>query len=194
MQKNFSLEVTPPNQIQRSKYACDDDWISQFLSQAKVGHIATHWDNQPFITPNLFWYDSEHKAIYFHTNIVGRLQANVVRHPEACFEACTSGKVLPSNVAREFGFQYESVVVFGKIHQVEEVGEKRRALDGLLRKYFPKMRPGKEYRPILDQEMKPTAVFALEIESWSGKRNWKEKAKQSSEWTPLDLELLAGID
>lgn len=185
---DHNLEMTPPNQILRSKYACDDDWISQFLSQAQVGHIATHWDNQPFITPVLYWYDSKSKTIYFHTNIEGRLQANVERHPEACFEACKSGQLLPSNFAMGFSFQYESVVAFGKIHLVEEVGEKRRALDGLLRKYFPKMEPGKEYRPILDQEMKPTAVFVIVIESWSGKRNWKEKAKQSTEWAPLALE------
>jgi nitroimidazol reductase NimA-like FMN-containing flavoprotein (pyridoxamine 5'-phosphate oxidase superfamily) len=194
MKMDYRPEVTPPNQILRSKYACDDEWVSTFLKQAQVGHIATHWDNQPFITPNLFWYDPDRRAIFFHTNIVGRLQANVARHPEACFEACNSGKLLPSNVAMEFGFQYESVVVFGKIHLVEDDAEKRRALDGLLRKYFPRMKSGKEYRPITDAEMKPTAVFAIEIESWSGKRNWKDKAKQSSQWALLDPEWLTGMD
>jgi hypothetical protein len=48
------------------------------------------------------------------------------------------------------------------------------------------MQPGVEYRPITEQELKRTAVYALAISSWSGKRNWPERAKQSPEWQALD--------
>ena len=42
---------------------------------------------------------------------------------------------------------YASVVAFGTIRVLEDDEEKRRALDGLLAKYFPALQPGKEYRP-----------------------------------------------
>jgi hypothetical protein len=185
MTKDYRLKTTPANAQRRPEYARDDEWIREFLRRAQVGHIATRWDEQPFITPSLFWYDPERHMIYFHSNITGRVRANAERHPEACFEACEAGKPLPSNVALEFSFQYESVIAFGKIQILEDVEEQKQALYGLIEKYFPKMTPGEHYRPIIEQELKRTSVYAIAVESWCGKRNWKERAVQSEAWTPL---------
>lgn len=188
MPKDYSLEATPPNAQRRAKYAMDDDWVRSFLQRAQVGHVATRWDEQPFITPTLFWYDPQRHAIYFHSNITGRVRANAERHPEVCFETSEMGKLLPSNVALEFSLQFESVVAFGKIRVVEDEAEQRRALDGLLAKYFPDMQPGEHYRPIVEEELRRTSVYAIAVESWSGKRNWKESADQSDQWRPLGEE------
>ena len=162
-----------------------DDWINEFLSRAPIGHVATRWEAQPFITPTNFWYDPARHVIFFHSNIVGRLRANIERHPQVCFEASEYGKFLPSNVALEFSIQYQSAIVFGKIRVIEDADEKRYALYGLIGKYFPGMQPGREYRPITDDELRRTSVYAIVIESWSGTRNWPDKAEQSDEWPPL---------
>jgi len=186
MPKDYSLTATPANEQRRLKYAQDDDWIRDFLGRVKVGHIATRWDEQPFITPTNFWYDPDRHEIYFHSNIVGRLRANLERHPEVCFEAFEAGELLPSNVALEFSQQYESVIVFGKVRILQDEEEQRQALYDLIEKYFPEMKPGIHYRPIIEQELKRTSVYAMSIESWSGKRNWKEHAEQSDEWPSLN--------
>jgi len=185
MAKDYSLDKTPANAIRRTDHACDEDWTRDFLIQAQIGHVATLWDDQPFITPVNFWYDPERHEIYFHTNISGRLRANSERHEKVCFEASKFGEFLPSNAALEFSMQYESVVAFGKIRVLEDNEDGRRALYGLIAKYFPGMKPGEHYRPITGMELKRTTVYAIEIESWSGKRNWKERADQSQEWQPL---------
>jgi nitroimidazol reductase NimA-like FMN-containing flavoprotein (pyridoxamine 5'-phosphate oxidase superfamily) len=164
----------------------DDDWIREFLASAQVGHIATRWEEQPFVHSNTFWYDPERHEIYFHTNITGRMRANCERHPQVCFEASRSGKLLPANTAFEFSFQYESVIAFGKVRLLEDAEEQCRALYGLISKYFPGMEPGEHYRPITDQELKRTSVYAIAIEGWTGKRNWKERADQSPDWPALD--------
>ena len=185
MPKDYSLDVTPANAQRRSENAMSAEWTREFLKRAHIGHVATRWDERPFITPTNFWYDAERHAIYFHSNLVGRIRANIERHAQVCFEASEFGDLLPSNVALEFSIQYESAIVFGRIRILEDVEEKRSALYGLLGKYFPAMAAGKEYRPITDQELKRTSVYAIEIESWSGKRNWPERAVQSDEWPPL---------
>jgi hypothetical protein len=185
MPRDYSLDRTPPNAQRRPKNACDEDWIRDFLSRARIGHIATRWDDQPFITPTTFWYDPDHHEIYFHSNIVGRIRANAERHPQVCFEASESGKLLPSNVALEFSIQYESVIAFGRVRVVEDREEQMRILYGLIAKYFPRMSPGEEYRPITEQELERTSVYAIAVDSWSGKRNWKERAEQSEDWAPL---------
>ena len=188
MAKNYSLEFTPPNEQRRLQYAQDDEWTRAFLERAQVGHVATRWDEQPFITPSLFWYDPDRYEIYFHSNIIGRVRANIERHAQVCFEASEMGKLLPSNVALEFSLQYESVIVFGKIRLIEAVEEKGRVLYGLIKKYFPEMEPGEHYRPITDKELQRTSVYAIAIDSWSGKLHWPERAEESEEWKPLGEE------
>ena len=47
---------------------------------------------------------------------------------------------------------------------------------------------GKDFRPITDKKTKRTTVYAIEIEFWSGKENWKERADQSDEWPTLGEE------
>ncbi len=94
--------------------------------------------------------------------------------------------MLPSNVALEFSLQYRSVVVFGTTRLVSDPQEARRVLYGLIKKYFPLMTPGQEFREITDKELRATSVYALQIEEWSGKENWKDRADQSKEWPPLE--------
>ena len=190
MPRNY--ENQSPAAFQRlPEYTRDDDWIRAYLLEAKVGHIASTWDSQPFLTPSTFWFDEENHRIIFHSNIAGRVRANIERNPKVCLEASELGKLLPSNVSLEFSLQYRSVVVFGTACILNDPAEQRAALYGLLRKYFPKMEAGKEYREITDKELRSTTVYAIEIESWSGKENWKERADQSDEWPALGEEWFA---
>ncbi|MEE8356525.1 MAG: pyridoxamine 5'-phosphate oxidase family protein [Anaerolineales bacterium] len=184
-EKDYSLDKEPANKQRLGEYVQEDQWIIDFLKETKIGHIATRWENQPFITPNTFYFDEDRKEIIFHSNIVGRVRANIERHPEVCFEASEYGRFLPSNIALEFSMQYESVICFGKIRVIDDDQEKKMSLYKLIEKYFPEMNPGKEFRPITDKELKRTSVYAINIKSWSGKRNWEEKAEQSEKWKPL---------
>jgi nitroimidazol reductase NimA-like FMN-containing flavoprotein (pyridoxamine 5'-phosphate oxidase superfamily) len=190
MPKNYDLSATPANAQRRREHARDDAWIRALLERAQVGHVATRWDDQPFITPTTFWYDEAQNAIIFHSNVAGRIRANADRHPRVCFSASEAGRALPSNVALDFSFQYRSVIAFGTIRVLADQDEQRRALYGLIEKYFPTMTPGQDYRPITDQELARTSVYAIMIESWSGKENWKAQANMSDEWPPLPDALL----
>ena len=190
MPKDYSLTVTPPNAQRRPENARDDAWTRDFLGRARIGHVVTRWDDQPFITPTTFWHDAERHEIIFHSSLVGRVRANSERHDRVCFETSEFGRFLPANIALEFSVQYASVVAFGTIRVLEGLDEKRRALSRLIGKYFPTMTAGQEYRPITDQELRRTSVYAIQIESWSGKENWPDQAEQSEEWQPLAAEVL----
>ena len=166
----------------------DDEWNAKFLNKIKVGHISTRDGNQPFINPTSFWYSKEDHEIYFHSNAVGRMRFNAENNPETCFECYRSGRLLPSNLALEVSFQYECVIAFGRIRVIEDIDEKRDVLNELLQKYFGEMRSGEDYRPITNNELKRTSVYGIKIESWSGIRNWEERADQAedNEWPDLD--------
>ena len=184
----YNPNKKPIQQSRRQELNMDDDWIKEFLNKNQVGHIGTRDGDQPFVVPTSFWYSPEHHEIYFHSNAVGRLRFNAETYPEACFECYSSGRLLPSNLALEKSFQYACVIAFGKVRVIQEQEQKRKVLNGLLNKYFGAMESGKDYRPITDNELKQTSVYAIKVESWSGKRNWPERADQAEEdeWPDLD--------
>ena len=156
MPRNY--ENQSPTAFQRRPHLTrDDEWIRAFIKEAKVGHIATSFNDQPFLTPTIFWYDEDNYQVIFH-----------------------------SNVALEFSLQFRSVVIFGTARIISDPVEARKMLYGLISKYFPKMTAGRDYREITDKELRATSIYAIKIEAWSGKENWDERAEQSDEWTPLD--------
>jgi nitroimidazol reductase NimA-like FMN-containing flavoprotein (pyridoxamine 5'-phosphate oxidase superfamily) len=185
MPRDYSNQT--PTAFQRlPEYIRDEEWIRSFLRQARVGHIASSRDGQPFLNPSTFWFDEANHQIIFHSNLAGRIRSNIEANPRVCFEASELGKFLPSNVALEFSLQFRSVIVFGIARLISDPEEARRVLYGLIGKYFPKMTAGKEFREITDKELQRTSIYAIRIEEWSGKENWKDRADQSDEWTPLD--------
>jgi len=176
-----------PTALQRlPEYQRDDNWIRPFLREAKVRHIASTRDNQPSMNPGTFWFDEANHQIIFHSNVAGRIRSNIESNSRVCFEAIELGKMLPSNVALEFSLQFRSVILFGTARILIDPDEMRRVMYGLIQKYFPAMRAGQEYREITDKELKRTSVYAIKIEEWSGKENWKDRADQSNEWHALD--------
>ena len=53
MPRGYSLDETPVNAQRIREHVRDDAWIREFLSRARIGRIATRWDDQPFIMPTL---------------------------------------------------------------------------------------------------------------------------------------------
>lgn len=187
MPRNYDLDRSLPTAHQRlPDYVRDDKWIVDFLRRGQIAHIATVRDNQPFVTPSTYLYDEADHRIIFHSNIAGRIRANIEQHPQVCAEVSELGRLLPSNVALEFSLQFRSVVAFGTATILEDEQEQREVMHRLIAKYFGKMELNRDYRPATDKELKRTSVYEIKIESWSGKENWKDIADQSDEWPALD--------
>lgn len=164
-------DTLPINAVRRSDRAVtDEEWIKERLRSAPFGVLATVYNGQPFMNPNIFVYDEADHAIYMHTAWIGRTRSNVEHDGRVCFSVSEMGRLLPADTALEFSVEYSSVVVFGHARIIEDQDEAARALQKLLDKYVPHLRPGKQYRPIQDDELKRTSVYRIDIDSWSGKR------------------------
>ena len=167
MPKDYS--ALPPNKIRRSDREKDESWIREMLLAAPYAAIATTHEGRPFINSNLFVYDEEKHAIFFHTAHVGRTRANIEKENRVCLSVFEMGRLLPAKEALEFSVEYTGVVVFGTVSIVEEEKEAIDSLQQLLDKYAPHLTAGKDYRPPIPEELKRTSVFRIDIESWSGK-------------------------
>lgn len=169
MAKDYAAQ--PFNQVRREDRAVTDEaWIRAFLHQAPFGALATVYQGQPFINNNLFVYDEAGHAIYMHTARVGRTRANLETSERVCFSLSQIGRLLPADEALEFSVEYRGVMVFGTATIVTAEAEQVHALQLLLDKYFPHLRPGKDYRPITPEELRRTSVYRIAIEQWSGKQ------------------------
>lgn len=176
MPRDYST-LAPHEVRRRDRAVTDDVWIRSFLERAPHGVLASTHDGQPFVNSNIFVYEPTAHAIYFHTARVGRTQANVDAEDDGipvCFSAFRMGRMLPADEALKFSVEYEGVVVFGKASIIREEAPASAALQLLLDKYAPHLKPGTDYRPVVSEELKRTAVFKIAIEAWSGKRKQVE--------------------
>lgn len=172
----------PLGEMRRRDRAQADDWIGAFLEAGAWGALATIADGQPFINTNLYVYDDEAHAIYLHTAQAGRTRSNLENGGRVCFSVSEMGRVLPDKIALEFSVEYAGVTVFGNGVVVEDDEEKARALQILLDKYAPHLKPDRDYRPANQEELDRTSVFRIDIESWSGKKNEKEAEFPGAFW------------
>jgi nitroimidazol reductase NimA-like FMN-containing flavoprotein (pyridoxamine 5'-phosphate oxidase superfamily) len=159
------------SRLRRRDRGKDEAWVRAFLRQAPWGYLATVGEGgQPYLNSNLFVYDEERHCIYLHTHRTGRTRDNVDGADRVAFSAAAMGRLLPAPEALEFSVEYCGVNVFGTGRVVDDADEARHALQALLDKYAPHLRPGRDYRPTTDDELKQTAVYRVEIETWSGKQ------------------------
>ena len=162
----------PINHVRRRERAVDDDaWIRSYLKEAPFGILATENDGQPFLTPLNFAYDEDSHAIYFHAARTGRLFTNVAANPRVCFNVCRMGAVITEGKACSYDVEYDSVIVFGRARVLEDAAEAARGLLVLVNKYSPHPPPAEGGESFSPNQLARTAVYRLEIDSWSGKRN-----------------------
>lgn len=163
----------PRSAIRRRDRGKDDPWVAAFLKRAPYGFLATVAEGgQPFLNANLFVFDDAggERRIYLHTHRTGRTRDNVEPGAKAAFGAVAMGRLLPAPEALEFSVEYASVVAFGTGSVVRDPNEAKAALQMLLDKYAPHLRPGRDYRATTDEELARTAVYRIDVETWSGKQ------------------------
>jgi nitroimidazol reductase NimA-like FMN-containing flavoprotein (pyridoxamine 5'-phosphate oxidase superfamily) len=169
----MSDEATAPPLAEvrrRDRAVTDEGWIHALLKRAPFGTLATVRDGQPFVNMNIFVFDEAAHALYLHTARAGRTRANVEADERVCFGVSEMGRLLPAPTALHFSVEYAGVVVFGRAKIIEDDVEAEWALQQLLNKYAPHLRPGRDYRPIQLEELAVTAVYRIDIDQWSGKQ------------------------
>jgi nitroimidazol reductase NimA-like FMN-containing flavoprotein (pyridoxamine 5'-phosphate oxidase superfamily) len=164
--------VTETIQPRRRDRGKEEAWIRAYLERAPWGVLALASGTEPpHLNSNLFLYRREPDRIYLHSARAGALPAGLAS-PEgvaASFTAAGMGRLLPADEALDFSVEYHGLVARGRASTVGDPEEAESALQGLLDKYAPHLAPGRDYRPIVPEEMKRTAVYRLDVEAWSGK-------------------------
>lgn len=166
------MSEAPEHRIPRRRdRGKEPGWIRAWLEAAPWGVLALPLEGRaPHLNSNLFVYIPEPDRIYIHSARTGAL-------PDALsgdglpgsFTAAEMGRLLPAPEALEFSVEYSGVVVEGVVRTVADRGESAEALQAILDKYAPHLKPGTDYRAITEGELDRTLVYRMDVKRWSGK-------------------------
>jgi nitroimidazol reductase NimA-like FMN-containing flavoprotein (pyridoxamine 5'-phosphate oxidase superfamily) len=137
--------------------------IESIIQQSMVCRLALFDGQAPYIVPLCFGYSND--ILYFHSAKEGKKVDILKRNNQVCFEFDIGTEAKPGKAACDWGMAYQSVIGFGQALMVEDVAEKRKALELITTQYA-----GKVYK-ITDGTAKETLVFKVEIFSMTGKRS-----------------------
>jgi hypothetical protein len=151
----------------------DDEWIEAFLAEEPMGVVGLVDEGAPYLVNQLFVYDPDEQAVFLHGAATGRTRRVVERDGtvDACLTVSRMGRLIPAAKPVDFDVEYASVVVFGDVSLVEDPVDKRRALEFLMAKFAPHLRPGDDYEPIADDSIERTSVYRIDVDGWSAKQN-----------------------
>ncbi len=137
--------------------------IESIIRQSMVCRLALSDGECPYIVPLCFGYKDN--TLYIHSAKEGKKLDILRRNNNVCFEFDIGTAVKPGKTACDWGMAYRSVIGFGKALMVEDVAEKRDALELITAQYADKT-----YK-VTDGAVKEITVIKVEISTMTGKRS-----------------------
>ncbi len=138
--------------------------IDAVISSAVVCRLAFARDNEPYVVPISFGYDGE--AIFIHTAGKGRKIDFIQANNRVCFEFEAGVELrTDDDEACAWTFNFQSVIGYGSVTEIEDPADKTRGLNHIMRHYS-----GREWNIELPA-VTTTRVWRIDIESVTGKRS-----------------------
>ena len=141
----------------------DEPAIKAVIQQSLVCRLGLSDGYQPYVVPLSFGH--EDGFLYFHAALEGRKIEMIRRNDHVCFEFDINAEIVECQEVCDWGMRYQSVIGFGKAVILDDIEEKRRALEIIMRQYsdrsflFP------------EKSVARTAVIKVAIESMAGKQS-----------------------
>ncbi|HNQ66972.1 MAG TPA: pyridoxamine 5'-phosphate oxidase family protein [Bacteroidales bacterium] len=109
--------------------------IEKIITNAKVCSLAMISENKPYCVPMNFGYDDG--IIYLHGAPEGKKFNALKENPDVCISFYTDEalNIVHENVACSYSMKYKSVVASGSVVFVDEIEEKVRILNIIMKNY-----------------------------------------------------------
>jgi nitroimidazol reductase NimA-like FMN-containing flavoprotein (pyridoxamine 5'-phosphate oxidase superfamily) len=112
----------------------DQATIDSIIKKASICRLSMARDNQPYVVPLCFGYDK--KSLYMHSGPGGKKLEIIKTNPEVCFLIDIDHKLVTSDSACDFEFKYRSIIGYGHASFIENVSEKKNALNLIVSNYL----------------------------------------------------------
>jgi nitroimidazol reductase NimA-like FMN-containing flavoprotein (pyridoxamine 5'-phosphate oxidase superfamily) len=143
----------------------DTATVNAIIDEALICHLSTVHHGQPLLQPTIHWRDGD--QLYVHGSSRNGLFQALLEGAEACLAITLLDGIVFARSAFHHSVNFRSVVIYARARRVDDVDEKRRALDQLLEKFHAGR--SQEARPANAAELKATSVLAFTLDELSAK-------------------------
>lgn len=148
--------------MRRERQLLDEAETREILRRGTSGVLAVAGDEgYPYAVPLSYVYCDS--SIYFHCALDGHKTDAIMKNDKVSFCVIDADQVAPE----EYTTHYRSVIVFGRARIIEDVAEKRRAIDLLADKYAPLLK--QDHAREIGQAWERFCMVELSIEHMTGK-------------------------
>ncbi|OQX02670.1 MAG: pyridoxamine 5'-phosphate oxidase [Desulfobacteraceae bacterium IS3] len=149
--------------IRKEREIKEKSEIESVILKAQICRIAMTDGEYPYIVPLCFGY--EENALYFHSATIGKKLDLLNKNNKVCFELDADTEIKTAEKACKWGMKYKSVIGCGEAFFVEDIEQKRRALDIIMQHYSGS--PPFEYPEAV---LRKIAVIRIDIREMTGKQ------------------------
>ena len=144
------LSITMPDNVRRKdRQITDKKLIKKFLSEEKIIRIGYYdkANDEVYVVPVNYGYieKNDEYIFYLHGGKKGRKYELTKEGPKVGFEIDGNYELITGEEACKYSAQYQSVIGNGKIELIDEIEEKKKALDIIMEHATGKT--GFEYNP-----------------------------------------------
>ncbi len=148
----------------------DEEFLVELLNESVSCSIAIEKEGFPIMHVAFFVYNEANKEIIFHFSKHGYAGQEIIDGRKACISVYKYGKLYTSTKAVDFGCEYQSVIIYGKIRIVTDEAERMEAMQVFFDKFFAQI-PKDTYEPMTSAQARPIYVAKIKIENWFGKQH-----------------------
>ena len=175
-----SYPVSPRNRVKRlhERGRYDHATVHSLLDASMLCHVSYVIDGQPYCTPTFFW--REGSKLYWHGSSASRMLENQSGGQKVCLTVAHLDSLVLARCGFNHSADYRAVMAFGTAYLITDLDEKARALVAMVDRFFPDRTAS--LRQSTKQEIKATAVIAMEIEQASAKVRTKGVADDDEDY------------
>ncbi|MGH6642336.1 MAG: pyridoxamine 5'-phosphate oxidase family protein [Bradyrhizobium sp.] len=175
-----SYPVSPRNRVKRlhERGRYDHATVHGLLDASMLCHVSYVIDGQPYCTPTFFW--REGNKLYWHGSSASRMLENQSDGQRVCLTVAHLDSLVLARCGFNHSADYRAVMAFGTAYLVTDPDEKANALVAMVDRFFPDRTAS--LRQSTKQEIKASAVIAMEIEQASAKVRTKGVADDDEDY------------
>jgi hypothetical protein len=136
--------------------------MEEIIHKAQVCRLALSKNGHPYIVPLCFGYKDN--SLYFHSARQGKKLEILKKNNNVCFEIDIDRELVKGKKACNCSMKYRSVIGFGKAELIEDIEQKRRALNIIMQNYY------EGFFKYQEESINNTVIIKVEIETMTGKK------------------------
>jgi uncharacterized protein len=179
-----SARTTVRRLPERAMY--DRTAVHAVLDEGFVAHVGLATDDGPVVIPMLYARDGD--RVLVHGSPASRLLRTGARGLDMCLTVTLVDGLVLARSAFHHSVNYRSVVVVGRAERIDDLAERRAALDVLVEAVVPGRTA--DARPPNERELRGTTVLALPLDEASAKVRTGGPREEDDD---MDLPVWAGV-